>query len=342
METNRTIVENWLDTSFFQTGAFVTLHESDEVILGKGHGTSKEAFLMKDFFSDQFFEYHPISFLRTSLNLLKEITALWADAKYRVEENTDHLYADDFQKLKSSFNYALKKVVLVSRETYQLEKGNSQKSLFAKSLSFGTGSPYGFWNGNFGIIGCTPEILFTLKGNHLKTFALAGTSSRDKGEELLKSTKDLQEHQFVIDDIQEKINPWMIETNISPTYLAPFKNLVHLRTNIEAKIKTPVVTKELAAALSPTAALGGFPKLEAFSFLKSTSYFKSHPQRRFGSCLGLVTEDVTEFLVMIRNVQWQGSEFFIESGGGVVPESTLQNEIEEIAMKRKVVRDHYL
>ncbi|NCY26051.1 MAG: hypothetical protein EBX37_14775 [Alphaproteobacteria bacterium] len=49
-----------------------------------------------------------------------------------------------------------------------------------------------------------------------------------------------------------------------------------------------------------------------------------------------------EFLVSIRNVQWKKNLVFIESGGGVVAESELIKEMEEIHLKRNTIKNYYL
>lgn len=97
----------------------------------------------------------------------------------------------------------------------------------------------------------------------------------------------------------------------------------------------------LSKLLSPSAALGGYPKLEAKNFLLKSRYHNFFPNRFFGSVIG------TDFggpsgLVMIRNLQWRRKEFFIESGVGIVAASELEKELAEISLKRKVVKEHYL
>ncbi len=94
--------------------------------------------------------------------------------------------------------------------------------------------------------------------------------------------------------------------------------------------------------LSPTAALGGYPTLEAMNFLKETEYQKENPKRYFGSAFGYKSEKINQVLVAIRNVQWNPLKLWIESGGGVVSGSELENELNEVRLKRNIIKDHYL
>src|SRR5690606_20866263 len=121
----------------------------------------------------------------------------------------------------------------------------------------------------------------------LKTFALAGTAKLEKKEELLNSQKDRHEHNLVIQDIEEKLRPFVTSIQISETGLHPYKSIVHLKTNIEGELREDVNFTERTNSLSPTAALGGYPKEASLNFLKTCSYGRKYPERYFGSAMGL-------------------------------------------------------
>lgn len=96
---------------------------------------------------------------------------------------------------------------------------------------------------------------------------------------------------------------------------------------------------ELASLLGPTAALGGYPQDKAQDFIKSSNYFQKHSDRKFGGVVGIEKGESAYALVAIRNIQWDKDTYWIESGGGVVKESKVENELAEIRRKRKVIRD---
>ena len=63
-------------------------------------------------------------------------------------------------------------------------------------------------HGTSTFIGCSPERLFSLKQNKLKTEALAGTRSRETDpSELLESEKDQREHLYVREHILKQLQP---------------------------------------------------------------------------------------------------------------------------------------
>ncbi len=146
----------------------------------------------------------------------------------------------------------------------------------------------------------------------------------------------------MVQDISEKLNAFSDKIHVTETYTTEFKDIIHLKTDITAAVSEDTDIISLVSALSPTAALGGYPKKESMKFLRATRYTKKYPERSFGSAMGIVTRQESRFVVMIRNVQWKNDTFYIESGGGVVQGSELKKELNEIAWKRNVVKDHYL
>lgn len=340
----------WLDSSFFKLGAFITATDDDKVILAKGGVVSEteffteaSSFYLKDFYQDKYLGLLPSQTIVTSLTALKKVTQDWKASSFKATSfQEDSVYEQDFQNLKTSFSDSLRKVVLVSRENYEAAPNEERiRHLFARAIHFGTGLPYGFWFHQYGVIGSTPESLYSIRDQKLSTFALAGTARKGEEDILLNSQKDRTEHNLVIQDIQEKLSPFCRDLKISDTLIHPFKKMIHLKTDISGDINSQIDLKALTDSLSPTAALGGYPKQKALDFLKSSQYAHQHPSRYFGSAMGMISPDFSQFVVMIRNVQWNDQHFFIESGGGVLESSELDKELQEIRLKRETVREHY-
>ncbi len=346
-------VRDFLDHKFFERGAFMKDYGSESIVLGKGGefrkltsaDTPETFFYLKDFYEDTYLAYFPSETLSLKASELTDLADSW-DKKVNfvtAVENEDSLYENDFFRAKAAFGEDFHKVVLVSREEFQLNlAAEGRKHFFVRALNFGTGLPYGIWSEEFGCVGSTPEILFSHKDDQLATFALAGTMAKGQEKELLQSEKNLEEHRLVIKDLTEKLSTIGNDMSIGVTGLLPYKNIVHLKTNIKIRVPKDLSPLKITSLLSPTAALGGYPQTKALQFLTETDYGKRHPQRFFGSAFGLKSHDMNQALVTIRNIQWHGNTFVIESGGGVVPDSDLEKELEEIKMKRESIKGHYL
>ncbi len=345
---------NITEGDFFHKGAFLQNPVDQSLLFCTGGNfdpvqsfrpTDRDVFYLKDFYSNSYLRYVPERIWKLFPSdreaLLKELES--PRPAFQSIGTEDRIYEEDFQDLLKNFSGNLRKVVMISRENFlSNEEEVPLAFLIRQALTFGAGIPYGIWGPGFGIVGSTPEELFHLTKGELTTHALAGTSKKGSEDELMHSQKDLLEHNLVVQDITEKLTPFSGAVEVGETYTSEFKDIIHLKTDIRAAVADDTDISSLVSALSPTAALGGYPKKESLKFLKETRYSKKYPERTFGSAFGVVSENESRFVVMIRNVQWKKEIFYIESGGGIVPGSELSKELREISWKRNVVKDHYL
>ena len=206
--------------------------------------------------------------------------------------------------------------------------------------------PYGFWNKNEGMIGITPEILFTQKNeDFFETVALAGTRGKGQDEdqsaqELLRDPKERHEHQLVIDDIESVLKK-MGGAQIAQTGVVFLPTLIHLKTAITGELKTRLRFDEIARALHPTPALGVAPR--ELGFNEMMLWDSTENRGRYGAPFGVRYRDPNgveqrHCLVAIRNIQWQDSEVRLGSGCGIVPESEIEREWQELRLKRDSVK----
>lgn len=193
---------------------------------------------------------------------------------------------------------------------------------------------FGFWDQSQGILGATPEILFHLKDKNLKTMALAGTHPEAEASSLLRDPKEMKEHRFVIQDIQEKLEKlgWV---KIGDTQVADYGVLSHLKTDLEVEISGASV-EELIRRLHPTAALGVFPRNYGIAWMKDLPY--QDQRGLFGAPMVFsVSRSECLALVAIRCLQWNENGSQIGSGCGIIEASDLHREWKELALKRESV-----
>ena len=60
--------------------------------------------------------------------------------------------------------------------------------------------------------------------------------------------------------------------------------------------------------------------------------------RQFGAPFGVVIDGEFTSVVAIRNISWKEDAVFLPSGCGVIEESSLQNEWNELELKRQFVK----
>jgi len=95
---------------------------------------------------------------------------------------------------------------------------------------------------------------------------------------------------------------------------------------------------EMVRRLHPTAALGVSPRNEAGErWLREAD--RGVKRRTFGAPFGLELADHRALaLVAIRNVQWHGDAVRVGAGAGLLPESHLEREFDELREKREQVK----
>lgn len=194
---------------------------------------------------------------------------------------------------------------------------------------------YGHWNEEEGILGATPELLFQMEGDLLNTVALAGTLPIQQKDRLLSDPKLLEEHDWVIKGIMEDLSSFGT-VNRGVTTTLDFPRLSHLHTPISCHLKKERDPLDLVAALHPSPALGGYPKEEAKKWL--LDFDKKNPRGRFGAPVGLLYQGKMTAYVAIRNIQWSGESLRIGAGGGIVKQSNVEHEWEELMLKLNAIK----
>lgn len=197
----------------------------------------------------------------------------------------------------------------------------------------------GFGNGKY-LIGSTPEILASFKPNYILTEALAGTMKRGKTasedamyeQKLLDSTKDREEHKYVVDAIRHQLSRFVHQVDVAnePT-IKKLNNVQHLYTPITAWKDRPVHTMSVIHAMHPTPAVGGSPNGKAVKYIKQ---FEAFDRGWYAAPVGWMNlSDEAEFHVAIRSALVQNNEAYLFAGCGIVAESDAELEWKEANLK---------
>ena len=194
-----------------------------------------------------------------------------------------------------------------------------------------------------GFIGASPELLVEVKGHTVRSHPLAGTTPRTgdpdtdrrAAAELLASEKNQIEHRVVIDMIHDTLLPWCSYLDWEPEpSIVTVANVQHLGTAMEGQLSEPRPdVLELVRALSPTPALGGFPRAEALALIAEAEGFD---RGRYGGAVGWVDSagDGT-WAVAIRCAELSDDRRTarLVAGGGIVADSEPLAELAETQAK---------
>jgi len=188
-------------------------------------------------------------------------------------------------------------------------------------------------------IGSTPERLYARTGQELQTEALAGTIGRginaaqdmELANWLTQDAKNLNENQYVVDDIIERLAPHSQDVHVEQeARLVRLRKVQHLKRSIHAHLNPGVNGVQLLAALQPTAAVAGLPRKQAMDFIQQHEPFA---RGWYAGSMGYISHQQAEFCVAIRSALVLKNHIQLFAGAGIVPGSVAEHEWQELDKK---------
>jgi menaquinone-specific isochorismate synthase len=192
-----------------------------------------------------------------------------------------------------------------------------------------------------GLVGASPELYVRRTGRHAESIVLAGTVRRGTTPDedaaleatLLASAKDAAEHRWAATSVEEFFATVSADVvaDARPTLLR-LANVSHLATHVEAWLSPAAPTAlALAAALHPSAAVGGSPRAEAMAAIRR---LEAAPRDRYAAPVGWVDASGDgEFAIALRCAQIDGTNARLWAGAGIVADSDPDAEVAETTAK---------
>lgn len=299
------------------------------------------AFFIADFFLDDPHPWrHPASWEEIDLrDFSRRVSAAGEEIKVDWSEPSFEQWAELFTQAHDAISRGeFKKVVPVIFESGALT-GEPLRLLDRLQRVPAGMWAYGYSYQSHGLVGLTPEILFETSARGYRTMALAGTRPIEKSQDLLSDAKELREHRMVVDDVVRRLAPFG-NVSVDPLRVLKLPTIAHLMTSIRFEESRPERMSfiEMIRRLHPTAALGAWPRNDAGErWLRQAD--RGVKRRTFGAPFGLEREDGRALaLVAIRNIQWSSKTLRLGSGAGIIAESVLEREFEELRQKREQVK----
>ncbi len=177
---------------------------------------------------------------------------------------------------------------------------------------------------------CTPEILLRGSDHQWNTMALAGTRPHSNAP---WDAKNIQEQGFVRESICDTLRrngaiPQLLGTSNLQT-----GHIEHLCSSISFQLPWSEIPR-LLKQLPPTPAVSGYPQQAACALMARTPDIS---RRLYAGYLGPWGEEHTELYVALRCMEVLNDRYRIYAGGGLLPESTEENEWRETEEKIQTI-----
>ena len=196
------------------------------------------------------------------------------------------------------------------------------------------------------LIGASPELLVSRRGDQVSARPYAGSAPRSadpeadraNGAALVDSAKNRLEHQMVVDEMRKALVPLCVDLQVATEpQLSATAALWHLSTPITARVReTSTTALDLALALHPTPAVGGVPTDAAVALIAGLEGDRGFYAGTAGWCDqsgdGL-------WVVSIRCAHLSADRLRARahSGGGIVAGSDPDEELAETTTKFKTI-----
>ena len=199
------------------------------------------------------------------------------------------------------------------------------------------------------LFGATPEMLVRRERGLVTSRVLAGTIRRTGDDDrdlqlaasLARSSKDLEEHEYAVRSVAEALAPHCTSMNVPEApFVLHLPNVMHLATDVAGVIDDRATSLQLAAALHPSAAVGGTPTAEAVATIAEVEGME---RGRYAGPVGWIDASGDgEWGLALRSGLLEGSRVRLFAGCGIVAGSDPEAELAEAQAKFVPVRNALL
>ncbi len=193
-----------------------------------------------------------------------------------------------------------------------------------------------------GLFGATPEMLVRRERGLVTSRVLAGTIRRTGDDQhdlalaaaLARSSKDLEEHEYAVRSVADALAPHCSSMNVPEApFVLHLPNVMHLATDVAGVVHDAeaVSSLRLAAALHPSAAVGGTPTPDAVALIAE---LEGMGRDRYAGPVGWMdAAGDGEWGLALRSGLVEGDTVRIFAGCGIVAGSDPADELAEARAK---------
>lgn len=300
-------------------------------------------------------------------DLIHGLTNPRKTASFDVDENEKQAHINRVEKAVEAINEKrFSKVVMSRRESIHI-KDTDPIQIFKNLVQrYPSAFVYIWFHPKIGLwLGATPETLVSIRGNQLKTMALAGTQAFNGTTDVMWGEKEKEEQQIVTDFIVSKLeesigseSSGVENLKVSAVKTIQAGNLLHLQTEISLRLQPQSnYLKPILKALHPTPAVCGFPKAIAKAYiLQNEGYSRGYysgfmgelnfkevltrnPNRRnVENNAYNLPKTISNLYVNLRCMEIKDEMVRIYIGGGITKESDPMAEWEETVNKSQIIK----
>jgi anthranilate synthase component 1 len=282
--------------------------------------------------------------LDKNIKISNEVKQAKVDFKSDIDQAT---YAKMVQKAKEYITAGDIFQVVLSRRFYS--NFSHDPIEFYRSLRRVNPSPYMFCLSmeGFNIIGSSPEILVKLKDKKVTIRPIAGTRKRgeteaeDKANEkdLLADEKELSEHIMLVDLGRNDVGKVAKAGTVKVTdkmFIERYSHVMHIVSNVEGELRDDADAVDALIAGFPAGTVSGAPKIRAMEIIEE---LENERREFYAGTVGYFSANGNmDTCITLRTALIKDGKIYLQSGGGIVADSTEEGEFQETENKARALK----
>ncbi|MEI8293556.1 MAG: anthranilate synthase component I [bacterium] len=233
---------------------------------------------------------------------------------------------------------------IVLAQRFETEFHDDALDLY-RALRFVNPSPYMFClrcPGGYSLVGSSPEVHVRLTGNLVEIRPIAGTRRRGatveednaNADDLMADPKECAEHLMLVDLARNDVGRIAEYGSVKVTdfmTIERYSHVMHIVSHVSGKLAGDRTAFDLMRATFPAGTVSGAPKVRAMQILNELEKSK---RCSYSGAVGYFGFDGNhDSCIALRTVLLKDGKAFVQSGGGVVADSTPEGEYQETVNK---------
>ena len=209
-------------------------------------------------------------------------------------------------------------------------------------------SPYMYYLelGEMHIVGASPEMLIRVEDGTIETHPIAGTRRRGRdaedeelmSSELLGSEKERAEHIMLVDlarnDLGRVCEPGTVQVT-AMMELEKYSHVMHMVSHVIGQLSPGVTAYDALRAYFPHGTVTGAPKIRTMEIIAE---LEGEQRGGYGGAVGYVDMSGNcDTALAIRTIWMKGGTAYVQAAGGVVYDSTPEEEYLESGNKARAM-----
>lgn len=209
-------------------------------------------------------------------------------------------------------------------------------------------SPYMYYLelGDMQVVGASPEMLIRVEDGQIETHPIAGTRRRGRNaedetrmaDELQTSEKERAEHIMLVDLARNDLGRVCRAGTVRATSLMEierYSHVMHMVSHVVGELRPEVTTYDALRAYFPHGTVTGAPKIRTMEIIAE---LEGEQRGGYGGTIGYVDMSGNcDTALAIRTIWMKDSVAYIQAAGGVVYDSTPEEEYLESGNKARAM-----